>query len=157
MRWMQRAECARRRSGDGKPFYDAELWQPIGTTGSSVPQIEDAKRVCFRCPVRGECLTYALSLPVDSGILGGLTEGERASLKRRQARVRAKAGPPVRTDLIPAFLGAVVINRTGLSNKEIARRTGIHKDTVSKIRRGVSQWVEPGTLGRLEALAAVTA
>ena len=43
--------------------------------------IAAAKNVCRRCPVRGECLNWALRNP-EAGIWGGLTEEERKPLMR---------------------------------------------------------------------------
>jgi WhiB family redox-sensing transcriptional regulator len=45
-----------------------------------------AKRVCSGCPVRRQCLEYAITNPEKHGIYGGLNEDERASEKRRRAR-----------------------------------------------------------------------
>lgn len=42
----------------------------------------DAKRVCQTCPVRTECLEYALANDERFGIWGGLSERERRKLKR---------------------------------------------------------------------------
>jgi WhiB family redox-sensing transcriptional regulator len=39
-----------------------------------------AKRVCAACPVRQECLEYALRLREPFGIWGGLSETERRDL-----------------------------------------------------------------------------
>jgi WhiB family redox-sensing transcriptional regulator len=39
-----------------------------------------AKAICGQCPVRGDCLDYALGLREAHGIWGGLTEGERRLL-----------------------------------------------------------------------------
>jgi WhiB family transcriptional regulator, redox-sensing transcriptional regulator len=41
-----------------------------------------AKRVCRHCPVRKQCLAYAMDAPVDHGIWGGLTERERRRYRR---------------------------------------------------------------------------
>jgi WhiB family redox-sensing transcriptional regulator len=166
--WMRRAQCARKRR-DGRPVYDAELWQPIGTTGSSVPQIEEAKALCGLCPVRSECLEYALEMPVDSGILGGLTDIERASLKRRRSRARAKTEeapqpqrqtpPPTtpaprRVDAAPARM---LLADSGLSYSEIAKRTGLDRDSLSKIGRGERGSIYETTWDAIRtALAAVT-
>ena len=49
-----------------------------------------AKTVCAACPVRAECLTYAVSRPEKYGTWGGLNEEERASERRRRMR-RANA------------------------------------------------------------------
>jgi Transcription factor WhiB len=46
--------------------------------------VEAAKAVCERCPVRGECLQWALDAGADAdyGIWGGLDEAERRRLRR---------------------------------------------------------------------------
>jgi WhiB family transcriptional regulator, redox-sensing transcriptional regulator len=49
-----------------------------------------AKAVCNSCPVRSECLTYAVSRPEKYGTWGGLNEDERSSERRRRMR-RANA------------------------------------------------------------------
>ncbi len=47
-----------------------------------------AKAVCQRCPVSEPCLEFAMETNQKYGIWGGLTDKERASLKRRRARAR---------------------------------------------------------------------
>ena len=42
----------------------------------------EAKRICAQCPVRAECLEYALDNDERFGIWGGLSERERRKLKR---------------------------------------------------------------------------
>ncbi len=42
----------------------------------------EAKRICVDCPVRGDCLAYALENDERFGIWGGLSERERRKLKR---------------------------------------------------------------------------
>ena len=42
----------------------------------------DAKRVCAACPVRDECLEYAMAHDEKFGIWGGLSERERRRLRR---------------------------------------------------------------------------
>ena len=44
-----------------------------------------AKAVCRSCPVRWECLAYALRYRVEHGLWGGLTERERRKLLNRSA------------------------------------------------------------------------
>ncbi len=39
-----------------------------------------AKSICIECPVRAECLDYALQIREPHGIWGGLTEAERRVL-----------------------------------------------------------------------------
>jgi len=43
-----------------------------------------AKSICSSCPVRQECLEYALSIPEPHGIWGGLNETERRRLIQRR-------------------------------------------------------------------------
>ena len=42
-----------------------------------------AKRICRECPVRKDCLLYALETPIDHGVWGGMTERERRRFRRR--------------------------------------------------------------------------
>lgn len=64
---------------------DPELFYPVGDTGPALLQVAEAKAVCARCPVREQCLTWAVdALPY--GVAGGTTERERAELRRRRAR-----------------------------------------------------------------------
>jgi WhiB family redox-sensing transcriptional regulator len=66
----------------------------FGPDGERQPEREvrerKAKAVCAACPVRAECLTYAVSRPEKYGTWGGLNEEERASERRRRMR-RANA------------------------------------------------------------------
>lgn len=48
-----------------------------------------AKEVCAACSVRAQCLDYAMRSELRYGIWGGLTESERATLRRK---LRAPAG-----------------------------------------------------------------
>ena len=43
----------------------------------------EAKQICKQCPVRMECLVYALEGPIDHGIWGGMTERERRRFRRQ--------------------------------------------------------------------------
>lgn len=49
-----------------------------------------SKALCADCPVRVDCLNYALSRPEKYGVWGGLSEEERAAERRRRMR-RASA------------------------------------------------------------------
>lgn len=53
-----------------------------------------ARAVCAGCPVRDECLEFALATRQMDGIWGGLTETERRRVRRRRqeaARARRSA------------------------------------------------------------------
>lgn len=75
--WRDRAACR---------VEDPDLWFPDGQGAAYVPQIEKAKAICNGCPVRPECLRFAVTFPVPCGILGGLDEQERRVLRRRDRR-----------------------------------------------------------------------
>lgn len=46
-----------------------------------------AKAVCSGCPVRTECLAFALDRRIEHGVWGGMTERERRALLRRRPTV----------------------------------------------------------------------
>lgn len=73
--WAELAACK-----DEEP----ELFFPVSDVGPGARQTAQAKAVCARCPVRAECLGYALDNGLDHGVFGGTTAEER----RRLARVR---------------------------------------------------------------------
>ena len=52
---------------------------------------KEAKEVCRNCPVREECLEYALINAEKFGIWGGLSERERRRLRRQRALVKRTA------------------------------------------------------------------
>ncbi len=77
--WQDRAACTgmdRRLffGPDDEPRPDREIREA------------KAKAVCKRCPVRVQCLDYALRHSIRHGIWGGLNEEERARERRRRAR-----------------------------------------------------------------------
>lgn len=80
--WRGRGAC-RDRAGD--TFF------PVGTTGPALDEAEEAKAVCRRCPVRVECLSWAIDSGSDSGVWGGMTEGERRAEADRRRRMNAPA------------------------------------------------------------------
>ena len=72
-RWRDRAAC---RSSDPGLFF------PVGSTGAALEQIRVAKAVCRDCPVREQCLAFALRTNQEAGIWGGTCEEERRKLRR---------------------------------------------------------------------------
>ncbi len=71
---------------------DPDLFFPIGTSGPALMQTEQAKAVCRQCPVREQCLEWALETGQSLGVWGGTSETERRALKRRIAARRAGGG-----------------------------------------------------------------
>lgn len=58
---------------------DPDLWFP--EQGGENWQFRTAKKFCGQCPVRRECLEYAVSEPDLLGIWGGMTAKERQRLR----------------------------------------------------------------------------
>lgn len=83
--WQDDAAC---RGEDLALFF--------GTEGERPPARDvrerKAKAICGQCPVRNECLDFALTRPEKDGLWGGLSEDERASERRRRMRRAADAG-----------------------------------------------------------------
>ena len=74
------------RNGAACLGEDPELFFPIGNSGPALLQLEHAKAVCRHCEVVETCLKWAMKSGQDAGAWGGLSEDERRSLKRRNAR-----------------------------------------------------------------------
>ena len=74
-RWMVHARC---RGSDPQVFFP-----------SAGDRVEAAQRICAECPVRIECLEYALKYHIEHGVWGGASERERRRMLRRRGRVSA--------------------------------------------------------------------
>lgn len=74
MDWRHRASCR---------DEDPELFFPVGTSGPALAQTAEARKVCRRCPVQKECLSYADEMKMTDGVWGGLSEDQRRALKRK--------------------------------------------------------------------------
>ncbi|MFD7713487.1 WhiB family transcriptional regulator [Streptomyces sp. NPDC059785] len=72
---------------------DPDLFFPVGDTGPAVLQVREAKAVCEVCPVRAECLRWALDTGQSVGVWGGTSETERRALRRRTAARRSRRLP----------------------------------------------------------------
>lgn len=68
--WHEQALCAQ---------TDPEAWYVEGG-GDTRP----AKRICARCPVRTECLDWALAHDERYGVWGGMGPRERARIRRER-------------------------------------------------------------------------
>ena len=78
--WMSRSACSR---------ADPELFFPSGTDAAGPGQARKAKAVCAHCPVRAQCLAFALATSQKHGVWGGTTEDERRTMTRRNHRIPA--------------------------------------------------------------------
>ena len=76
MSWREQAACAGHDTPD--IFFEEDV----------VAQ-QQAMRLCAVCPVREQCLEFALRHKQDDGIWGGMTGQRRHALRKRMGR---KAG-----------------------------------------------------------------
>ena len=81
-------------------YADTDVWRPMAAcraepTGLFFPDTEaqagPAKAVCEGCPVRAECLDFAMATRQEDGVWGGLTGMERRRLRKKP---KAKPAPP---------------------------------------------------------------
>lgn len=75
--WQRLAACRR---------VDPDLFFPVS---AGDPAAARAKKVCERCAVRSDCLSFAISTGQE-GVWGGTTDDERrtAAQRKRAARLR---------------------------------------------------------------------
>jgi hypothetical protein len=92
-RWQAHAAC-RGEAGENLP-----LFFPTQEEGS-IP----AKKICHGCPVRDECLEYALALNINYGIWGGLSINTRRKIRkeRYRARLASTTGPSEGSVVVPS-------------------------------------------------------
>jgi len=64
---------------------DPDLFFPIAPSGPALQQIAQAKAICARCPVRCECLRFALTTHQIHGVWGGTSEEDRQRLGSRSS------------------------------------------------------------------------
>ena len=115
LEWMTGGVCAQ---------VDPDLWFP--EKGGST---REAKALCARCPVRPECLGYALAHDERFGVWGGASERDRRRIKRTATRSHAAPvrPPDKRTGVIRQLA-------TTLTDSEIGGRLGCSSRTVLRIR-----------------------
>lgn len=80
--YLALAEAIREHGEPPCATTDPELYYPPKGLQASV-EIRMAKNLCEGCPVKSECLTYALEANEPYGIWGGLTANERTRLRRK--------------------------------------------------------------------------
>jgi WhiB family redox-sensing transcriptional regulator len=83
--WAEQAACRGYRLEHGDDAW-RQVWFPEpGAPNSS----KRAKAICATCPVRADCLDWAVRNRISSGIWGGTTESER---RRQASQLRRKHG-----------------------------------------------------------------
>lgn len=82
--WMAEAAC---RDRDPSFFFPS--------TGDGVLR---AQVVCARCPVKAECLDYALTNEIHHGVWGGMSERARRRLRLQRRATQDGAGVRARLD-----------------------------------------------------------
>ena len=82
------------------PLIEAYEWQYQGACMGAASEVffspeaergakrerreENAKKLCFSCPVMERCREHALAVQEPYGVWGGLSEGERAAMTRHR-------------------------------------------------------------------------
>jgi hypothetical protein len=120
---------------------DPEVFFPTAAQGAELEaQASIAKAVCARCPVRSECLTWALTA-LPEGIAGGMTEQERRQEKtrrrgarRRDRRVPRRPAGGTREEVAAAGRAAIA---AGLSVREAAGEFRVSERTAARWARAV--------------------
>lgn len=79
LEWRQSAACK---------DLDTNLFFPVGVTGPAIPHLSAAKAVCATCPVKHECLEFAVTTNQEFGVWGGASEDERRVIRRQWRRAR---------------------------------------------------------------------
>lgn len=80
--WMERAAC----KGHTALFFTE------GSGFHATEAVEAARQVCARCPVKRECLDYAINDPSLSGTWAGTTTKQRYAIRSDRRRAAQRAG-----------------------------------------------------------------
>lgn len=83
LRWQSRAAC---RDADPELFF----FEGDEQAPANAAQLEQARQVCSRCPVRVQCGEYALAAFEEHGVWGGMTERDRRLARRADQRAAAR-------------------------------------------------------------------
>lgn len=125
---------------------DGELWFPIDEDkGRASAGVRAAKAACAGCPVRAECLTWALDSGQGAGVWGGLSTPERRALRTPQrAAVTAAAAAErrAREDALAAVKAAQGGDQEPAQPRPRRPRVGPHSGSPRSKR-----WTEVGHCG----------
>jgi len=144
-RWMNDAACA----GQGP-----DVMFPV----TMVDQQRATQAICAGCPVRRECLGYALANYIDDGIWGGTTEEQRRWLRRERAKGATldealEALPPPQphkqrlSDARAAVLALARQRPDGITTGYVVRQLGITREAA---HRRLNDLLGAGHLRRVE-------
>jgi len=87
MTWITESACLGMRP---------EIFHPVKGDKEIHAKIAAARKVCFSCDVRLECLHYALSTRQRFGVWGGETERQRRQLRLRYGYSTPRATRPAK-------------------------------------------------------------
>lgn len=76
---------------------DPEIWFPDLSKGN-VANYRTAVKLCQQCPVKNDCLEYALTVGERFGVWGGVTADQRLQLSRGRSRRRGRPSQNRRLD-----------------------------------------------------------
>jgi WhiB family redox-sensing transcriptional regulator len=140
LKWQGRGGC---RSEDPELFFpigDTEKRDERGwRTGQAGRQADKALKVCWSvCPVRAECLAWAVQMgPSIQGVWGGTTEQERAVTRRRVNRDAGRVNPRnVGASYSPIDPVRAIIREgyaLGWTAKQMSEAWGIAREAVHSI------------------------
>lgn len=119
-KWQESALCAQ---------SDPEAWFP--EKGGSV---KEAKRICGLCPVREECLQFALDNNERFGVYGGLSERERRKLQTQPDYRAGREGGWVQRPRVDRDAEIIRLSAEGASAAEVAEQVGVAQRTVVRAR-----------------------
>lgn len=127
--WRQEASCQ---------GMDGELFFPVGSSPEAVRQTKEAKQVCGRCPVKDDCLVWAMRTRQAAGVWGGKTENERRTMQNRRvkAQERARNGKSAMDHILDHRLEEF-LQLKGLTPKGIADAMGTNVQTVRNVQRAL--------------------
>ena len=76
--WSTHAACGQ-IDHNGNTIHDPDLWFPH--RNETRARLDEARSICWSCPVREQCLQFAIDTSQTHGIWGGMTYRQR--LKER--------------------------------------------------------------------------
>ena len=110
--WRDDALCA-------ESLNDAAFFPEMGASAKY------AQRICAACPVRQQCLEYALDNEIPWGIWGGVTASDRRAMREPVKATYTRLD----YDLLAALIGQ------GLSDFDVSVRVGCSRESVARWRK----------------------